>query len=138
MMKTLMNLHSKLIISILSLYTLLVVCMGIATIIEKVGGTACASRIIYGSWWFVLLWAATAVLSVVCLFRRKTHRRPAVLLIHLSFIVILTGALVTHLTAAEGSLHLRQGEAATAFTDGQGGRQEMPFSLLLKRFDIVH
>ena len=137
-MKTLMNLHSKLIISILSLYTLLVVCMGIATIIEKVGGTACASRIIYGSWWFVLLWAATAVLSVACLFRRKTHRRPAVLLLHLSFIVMLTGALVTHLWATEGTLHLRQGEAATAFTDGQGGRQEMPFSLQLRRFDIVN
>ena len=137
-MKTLMNLHSKLIISILSLYTLLVVCMGIATIIEKVWGTDCASRLVYGSWWFILLWAATAVLSVVCLFRRKTHRRPAVLLIHLSFIVMLTGALVTHLWATEGTLHLRQGEAATAFTDGQGGRQEMPFSLQLKRFDIVN
>ena len=137
-MKTLMNLHSKLIISILSLYTLLVVCMGIATIIEKVGGTDCASRLVYGSWWFILLWAATAVLSVVCLFRRKTHRRPAVLLLHLSFIVMLAGALVTHLWATEGTLHLRQSEAATAFTDGQGGRQEMPFSLQLRRFDIVN
>lgn len=133
-----MNLHSKLTISILSLYTLLMVCMGIATIVEKAWGTDCASRIIYGSWWFALLWAITASLSVICLIRRKTHRRHTVMLLHISFIVILAGALVTHLWATEGTLHLRQGDTTSSFTNRHGNRQEMPFSLQLNRFDIVY
>ena len=37
------------------LYTLLIVCMGVATIVEKMLGKDYAGELIYGSWWFVSL-----------------------------------------------------------------------------------
>ena len=46
---------------ILSLYTLLIVCMGIATIVERQHGSAGAHASVYGTWWFAALWAVLAL-----------------------------------------------------------------------------
>ena len=63
--------------------------MGIATFLEKGHGQAFAATHIYGAWWFVGLWAALSLLSVVVLLRRKVQQRPAVFLLHGAFLVIL-------------------------------------------------
>ena len=47
-----------------SLYTLLLVCMGIATIVEKLQGVGFAKEQIYATGWFVALWVLLALLSV--------------------------------------------------------------------------
>ena len=47
--------------TIIALYTLIVVCIGLATIIEKFEGTPYVSQHIYGAWWFSLLWAVLSV-----------------------------------------------------------------------------
>lgn len=117
---------------------LLVACMGIATIVEKFIGKDAASEQIYGSWWFVSLWSVLAFLSLVHLWRRKTCRYRAVMCLHLSFLLILLGAFVTHLTSVEGTLHLRKGAQTSEFTASDGGTMELPFSVLLKEFTIVH
>ena len=42
---------------IYTLYVLIIVCLGSATIIEKYHGTQFVSTYIYGSWWMCVLWA---------------------------------------------------------------------------------
>lgn len=128
----------KHIVIINSLYTLLVVCMGFSTIVEKFFGKDYVSEVIYGSWWFAALWALTAIVSMLYLIRKKVYRRFAVMMLHTSFIVILIGAMTTHVTSREGTLHLRKGEAVAAFTDNEGVACALPFDICLKDFEIVH
>lgn len=80
-----------------SLYTLLLVCMGIATIVEKLQGVGFAKDHIYGTGWFVALWVLLALLSVYYIVKARLHKRMAVLLLHLALLLILMGAFVTHL-----------------------------------------
>ena len=81
-----------------------------ATVLEKIYGTDFAAAHIYGAGWFAALWGALTLAALACLFRRKLWRRPAVLLLHLSFAVILAGASVTWLFGRQGTLHLRTGD----------------------------
>ena len=126
------------IVLINSLYTLLVVCMGFSTIVEKFFGKDYVSEVIYDSWWFAALWALTAIVSMLYLIRKKVYRRFAVMMLHTSFIVILIGAMTTHVTSREGTLHLRKGEAVAAFTDNEGVACALPFDICLKDFKIIH
>ena len=126
------------IVLINSLYTLLVVCMGFSTIVEKFFGKDYVSEVIYDSWWFAALWALTAIVSMLYLIRKKVYRRFTVMMLHTSFIVILIGAMTTHITSREGTLHLRKGEAVAAFTDNEGVACALPFDICLKDFKIIH
>ena len=123
---------------IIALYTLIVVCIGLATIIEKFEGTPYVSQHIYGAWWFVLLWAVLSVTGMYYMLERRLYKRLGVLFLHLSFVVILIGALTTHLFSFEGSVTLRTGKSVTAFTDKQGVKRQLPFTLTLRDFKIVN
>ena len=94
---------------IFTLYILLVVCIGFATVVEKYRGTAFVGEHIYGAWWFSALWAVLTVASLAYIMKHHLYKRMAVMLLHLSFVVILVGALVTHLTAQRDTIHLRVG-----------------------------
>lgn len=88
--------------------------MAVATIIGKYTGLDYVSDNIFGAWWFSLLWAIGTALGIVYFIKQKV-RRPIIVLLHLSFVVILAGALLTHLTAKQGIIHLRQGKATTIY-----------------------
>ena len=92
-----------------ALYILLIVCMGSFTIIEKYRGTSYVSEHLYGSWWFAALWALLTAFAIAYFLRRRV-RRLFVVMLHLSFVIILIGALLTHLTATKGVVQLRQGQ----------------------------
>lgn len=123
---------------ILSLYTLLIVCMGVATIIEKIQGQNYVHDTIYGSWWFIALWALLAIMALAFLVQKRVHKRCAVFLLHVSFVVMLAGALVTHLTAESGTLHLRTGKSVNTFTGKDCTMQELPFDMTLTSFEVVN
>lgn len=94
---------------IITLYILIIVCIGFATVVEKYRGTAFVGEHIYGAWWFSALWAVLTVASLAYIMKQHLYKRMAVMLLHLSFVVILVGALVTHLTAQRDTIHLRVG-----------------------------
>ncbi|MCQ2254111.1 MAG: cytochrome c biogenesis protein CcsA [Bacteroidaceae bacterium] len=130
--------------TVLALYTLLIVCMAAATIIEKMYGTDYVTASIYGSWWFMALWASLAVSSLVFLVCRKVHKRPSVLLLHLAFVGILIGAFVTYLTSQRGTIHLRMDstegapKGISSFVSNEGTSQPLPFALKLTDFQVVN
>ena len=123
---------------IITLYILIVVCIGFATIIEKYRGTPFASEHIYGAWWFSALWAVLTVVSLVYIMKQQLYKRMAVMLLHVSFVVILAGALVTHLFARSGTVRLRTNVAENTYVNKDGKVEHFPFSLTLKEFRIVN
>ncbi len=123
---------------IYTLYTLIIVCIGFATVIEKYRGTGFVGEHIYGAWWFSALWAVLTVAACAYLFQQRLYKRVAVMLLHLSFVVILIGALTTHLLASRGTVRLRKGISVMAYVDKNGKYQPLPFSLTLKEFRIVN
>ncbi len=120
------------------LYILALVCMATATIVEKSQGTDYVHAHYYGAWWFILIWAAMTALGVFYIIKRKV-KRASTLALHLSFIIILAGALITHISAKRGMIHLRIGQPTNTYMaqDGEQGMKEeiLPFSLCLQNFE---
>ena len=120
------------------LYILVLVCMAAATIVEKSQGTDYAHAHYYGAWWFILLWAVLAALGAFYIIKRKV-KCASTLALHLSFIIILAGALLTHISAKRGMIHLRIGQPTDTYMaqdEEQGMKEEkLPFSLCLKKFE---
>ena len=125
-------------ITICSLYTLIVVCIGFATVIEKYRGTTFVSEHIYGAWWFSALWAVLTIVALVYIIQQRLYKRLAVMLLHLSFVVILAGALTTHLFARRGIIRLRTNVPEMIFIDKNNRVEHLPFSLTLKEFRIIN
>ena len=121
-----------------SLYTLIVVCIGLATVVEKYRGTAYVGENIYGAWWFSALWALLTVAALAYIVKRRLYKRLAVFVLHLAFVVILAGALTTHLFARRGTVRLRTGVPEMTYVDSDHHVQQLPFSLALKEFRIVN
>ena len=123
---------------IMVLYTLIVACIGFATIIEKYEGTTFVGEHIYGAWWFVALWAVLTVAALAYMVEQRVYKRTAVMLLHLSFVVILAGALTTHLFARRGTVRLRTGVPEIIYVDKDHKVEHLPFSLTLKEFRIIN
>ena len=117
-----------------------VIVMAIATIVEKIHGTTFVSTKIYSTWWFTAIWAVLAIASIARIRTSGMQKTLTVLTLHISFVVILAGALTTHLTSKKGYLHLRCGEKARLYTEqssnGDMRTATLPFSVTLNDFNI--
>ncbi len=115
--------------------------MAAATFVEKFRGTEFVHASVYGSWWFVGLWAVLALLAVAYFVGRRV-RRASVVLLHLSFAVILAGALLTHVTSWQGAVRLRVGETVSTYYEnvprGDVVERKLPFELRLESFDVKY
>ncbi len=120
------------------LYILVLVCIAAATIVEKSQGTDYAHAHYYGAWWFILIWAVLAALGAFYIIKRKV-KCASTLALHLSFIIILAGALLTHISAKRGMIHLRIGQPTDTYMaqdEEQGMKEEkLPFLLCLQKFE---
>ena len=115
-----------------------VILLAAATFVEKAQGTAMAREIIYNNPLFYLLqfllvlnFCATAWQA-----RLWSRRKYGVLLLHISFIVILLGALVTNMFGFEGIVHIREGETVSHMRTTEDQRP-LPFSIRLDDFKLV-
>ena len=117
-----------------------VIVMAIATIVEKIHGTTFVNTKIYSTWWFTAIWAVLAIASIARIITSGMQKTLTVLTLHISFVVILAGALTTHITSKKGYLHLRCGEKARLYTEqisnGDMRTATLPFSVTLNDFNI--
>ncbi len=124
-----------------AIYILVVVCMGAATVIEKYMGSDYVASCIYGSWWFVLLWAVLAALSIVYFVRHMTKAWTGIAL-HMAFVIILIGAFVTHVSSQRGQIHLRKGVFSNQYTivdkDNKYHEATLPFEIRLDSFEVKY
>ncbi len=119
------------------LYIVVIAVMAVATMIEKKQGTSYVSDHIYSAWWFSALWALLTGFAIFYFIKRKV-RRPSVVALHLSFVVILAGALLTHLTAERGIVLLRKGQVATHYLTPDLQEHQLPFTISLQAFEILY
>ena len=86
--------------------------LAIATFIEKQMGTMAAKMLVYYSPLFIFWQFLMVVNFVAIVWKHRLWERPrwGMMTIHAAFIVILAGALCSHLFSIEGLLHLREGE----------------------------
>lgn len=113
------------------------------TVVESHYGTAYAHQHIYGAWCFVTLWGLLALAGCWAMYKSRMWKRPAVLLLHLSFLVILAGAFTTHVTSRSGMTHLREGEVTRTYwmKNEQGAymrSETLPFYLALHDFRVLY
>lgn len=122
----------------LFLFALYVIGLAVATFVERYSDTATARNTIYNHLWFYLLQALmVANFFCVAVSHRWWKRRLfGNLILHFSFIVILFGALITHLYGFEGIVHIREGETTSVLRMPNGNR-ELPFSVKLVDFMLI-
>lgn len=109
------------------------------TILEKIYGTPWVATYIYGSTWFLLLWVILTISATTYIFQRKLYKRFATLMLHLSFVVILLGAAITHYFGIQGQMHLHIGEEPkNIFIDVYHQEKQLPFAIQLSDFELTH
>ena len=87
---------------------------------------------------FIALWAVVAVSGMLYLFVRGAHKRFATLGLHLSFVIILIGAMVTYLFGQQGEMTILPGETASSFTLEDGSEHPLPFQIRLDKFTVEY
>ncbi|MBR4647897.1 MAG: cytochrome c biogenesis protein CcsA [Bacteroidales bacterium] len=131
-MKPLRHLLSSLLIA-------LIVAMAAGSVVEKFHGNEYALNHVYGSWWFVALWALLAIGMLVMMITRKSWQRPVICALHSSVLLILLGALLTMTTGQHGEMTLAPGKPVSSFSiekHGDTHDARLPFSLTLDRFEV--
>ena len=121
------------------LVIILIAVLAAGTIVEKLHGSEFALTHVYGTWWFVGLWALVAVLMVIMAVKCRMWKRMAVGALHLSILLILLGALLTMLTGQHGRMKLEPNRPNSHFfikNQGEITKEALPFSLTLDRFEI--
>lgn len=118
-------------------YIVVVAVLAAATIVEKYQGTDYVGEHIFGAWWFSALWALFTAVAAFYFVKRKV-RRPSVVVLHLSFVVILAGALLTHLTAIRGVIPLRKGISTNEYLTRDMYLHHLPFTICLTDFEIQY
>ena len=110
--------------------------MGAATVVESLRGTEAALKAVYHNPVFIALWAVTAVAGIIYVLQMGMLRRAATFTLHIAFVVILAGALITHYAGKSGSIHLKEGEPLSEWELEDGTSAPLPFSLTLRKFTI--
>jgi cytochrome c biogenesis protein ResB len=100
---------------------------------------------VFASWWFIGLLCVLSASVTVCSTRRFATVRRTIgfargrafgsMLTHISFLLILTGAVIRGAWAQKGYLEFREGQTVTQFIDERGLRP-LPFAIHLARFEI--
>lgn len=112
-----------------SIYALVTAALAVTTFL---------SPAVYGSWWFVALWSMFALTLLVTVCTTRMWHNPGRFLLHISFLAMLGGGLLTWTTRTEGRVRIAPEETATQFIDENGTRHALPTPVKLERFETVY
>ena len=121
------------------LVIILIAVLAAGTIVEKLHGSEFALAHVYSAWWFVGLWALVAIMIVIMMAKCRLWKRLSIGALHLSFLLILLGALLTMLTGQHGRMKLEPNRPNSNFfiqDNGEITKEALPFSLTLDHFEI--
>ncbi len=125
-----------------ALMGIIIVILVVASVVEKLVSTDFAVRYFYTAPWTIVLWLAAVVCAMISFFQCKMWKQPFTFLLHFSFVVILGGAMLTHLFGKEGRLNLRLNEQPTQTflqqTDTAYSEAALPFAVKLTDFYIEY
>ena len=121
------------------LMIVLVTVLAAGTIVEKLHGADFANSHVYGTWWFVVLWAAFLIVAAILTFRDNNWKKSVVMTLFLATTCILLGALLTKTTGQHGRMKLEPNRPNSQFyieENGEITKVALPFSLVLDHFEI--
>ena len=117
----------------------LVVLLMIGSVLEKIIGTSQVYEQIYTSPITLILWGVMAICASIYLWKENIQRTVITFALHLSFVLILVGALTTHLFGVQGKIHLRQGEnPSCTYELNDSTQSELPFKIALQEFQLEY
>lgn len=120
-----------------TLYIAMILVLAIATFVEYSQGTAFVSEYIYHSPAFCIGWGVMALLTLWIAWKKRMWKRLPVFLLHLSLVMILSGALISFLTSQKGYIHLRMNTPVAQFVEQETrSLMSLPFTLALDTFFI--
>ena len=126
---------------ILMIALLMIYCisMAVATFVEKEFGSHAARVHIYHNIWFILLQLLISINGIAIIRRRGLFSLKSIgsLLFHLSFVVILLGAMTTHLLGKEGTMHIREGRSVDFINLADGNKELLPIEVHLNDFILT-
>ena len=118
---------------------LIIPVMAVATVVEKIYGTDFARDHIYTSLIMTILWGVVSLSALWYMLRVKLYRKIATFSLHLSLVVILIGALTTHLSGKQGKIHLRiGGDPVKECVATDGDSFQFPFEISLENFNLEY
>ncbi|MFI3296744.1 MAG: cytochrome c biogenesis protein CcsA [bacterium] len=118
------------------LFAVMIITLAAATVIEKLFGTTFVHSSIYGASWFYIFWGVLSVVALLYMHRSKLQKKLSTYLLHISFILILLGAITTALTSTRGAFYLPVGVERNDFTNSDGSISQFPFDIKLNSFDV--
>ena len=121
------------------LFIILIAVLAAGTVVDKLHGSDYAIAHVYGTWWFVVLWALVAGIMVYLGVKVRVWKRLIVCVLHASILLILLGALLTMLTGQHGKMKIEPNRPNSHFfvkSKGEITKETLPFSLTLERFEI--
>ncbi len=120
------------------LVLLIILALGgaIGTFIENDFGSVRAKELIYNSIWYQFVFLLASVNLIVIMHKTKMHLVKARALFHLSFVIILFGAVLTHYFGLDGMMHIREGEKSNTIILGEE-KINIPFYIALKEFTLT-
>jgi hypothetical protein len=100
---------------------------------------------VFSSLWFIFLLCLLSVSLVICTARRYASARKlngmlkvkaiASTLTHVSFVLVLAGAVIRGVYGENGSMSFREGETMDSYIS-DGGSCPLPFSVYLQKFEV--
>lgn len=116
--------------------------MAIGTFIEESMNTTAAKVIIYYSPSFIFVQLLLIVNFLFALVQRRfvQDKRWGMIILHMALVVILIGAMVTHVWGKEGTVHIREGEkndTMVIHTSKGTFEEKLPFTLELVDFHLI-
>lgn len=124
---------------VILLYLIITIILAIATVFEAIYGTTFISTYCYQSSWFFALWAVLGIWGAIYIFQIKLWKRPASILLHTAFMVMLVGAGITWLWGEKGIVHIREGETQQNFLQTNDTLvRPLPFQIRLNTFNISY
>lgn len=130
-------------VTMLALLFLYASALAAATFIEKYHGVVVAKSLVYHSPLFFFLQFLLVVNFIVSTIKHNYLKRGkwGLIMTHLAFIVILSGALTSYLFSEEGIMHLRQGEKSDRISVRTSNQttefRTLPFSIELEKFTLT-
>lgn len=92
---------------------------------------------LYSNPLMILGWVIVVALAGLLLFKKRKTLGIATLLIHVSFVVILVGALFSHFSES-GVMHIREGQTLEFAVKDNTSVMKLPFSITLQKFEIEY
>ncbi len=118
------------------LLSILAVGAAIGTFIENDFGSLRAKELVFHALWYQITLLLASFNLIAIIEKTKMYRIKARTIFHLSFVIILFGATITHYFGFEGTMHIREGEQSNIVMLGEE-KIELDFYLALKEFTLT-